>query len=96
MSATTAYLNSEDLLGQWLDEVCEADPAMDWKWESVAALFASWSDYAVSAGEKPTSKKAFSQAMQDRGFRSAQQGHLKTRSFRGVQLKTPAAENHDV
>ena len=70
--ATDDYMEAEDSLGQWLDEECDAEPGQPHKWEAVGALFASWSDYALRAGEKPGTKKAFSEAMQKRHFEAFQ------------------------
>jgi putative DNA primase/helicase len=86
-SATAAYLESEDLFGQWLVDECDAEPGNSAKWEPVGVLFGAWSLYAGRAGEKPGSKKAFSEAMQGRGFVPFQQGHANTRCLRGVRLK---------
>jgi putative DNA primase/helicase len=86
-SATSAYLESEDLFGQWLDEECDAEVGNASKWETVGKLFESWSVYAVQAGERPGNKKVLSQALQGRGFVSFLQGHANTRCLRGVRLK---------
>src|SRR5215204_525345 len=90
LSATAAYLEGEDLFGQWLADECDAEPGNAWKWEAVGQLFDSWSTYATRAGEKPGSKKAFSQAMQNRGLASSEQGHAKVRAFTGIRLKPRA------
>jgi len=49
-----------------LDDECDAEPGNDYKWDTVEMLFASWSEYATSAGEKPGTKKAFSQSMPEK------------------------------
>ena len=95
LSATAAYLEGEDLFGQWLADECDAEPGNAWKWEAVGQLFDSWSTYATRAGEKPGSKKAFSQAMQNRGFASSEQGHAKVRAFTGIRLKPRADHAFD-
>jgi putative DNA primase/helicase len=87
LSATAAYLEGEDLFGQWLADDYDVDHGNSWKWEAVGQLFDSWTTYATRAGEKPGSKKAFSQAMQNRGFASSEQGHAKVRAFTGLRLK---------
>ena len=43
LSATAAYLEGEDLFGQWLADECDAEPGNAWKWEAVGQLFDSWS-----------------------------------------------------
>ena len=56
---TEAYFDDQDLLGQWLDDKCDAEPDNPHKWDTVATLFKSWTKYAAAAGEQPGSKKAF-------------------------------------
>jgi len=84
LAMTIANLPSHDLRDV---SACDAEPGNSWKWEAVAALFDSWSAYAVRAAEKPGTKKAFSQAMQGRGFVVCQVGDARTRSLKGVRLK---------
>jgi len=38
-AATDAYFADQDLFGQWLDEVCDAEPGNTYKWETTAKLF---------------------------------------------------------
>ncbi len=91
-SATAAYLESEDLFGQWLDDECDAEVGNSHKWEPVGKLFDSWSAYAGKAGEKPGSKKALSEAMQGRGFVPFQQGHANTRCLSSPQSSTRSTD----
>jgi putative DNA primase/helicase len=93
-ATTEAYFEDQDLLGQWLDEKCEAERDNPHKWDTVAELFGSWSKYANEAGEQPGSKKAFSEAMQSRGFHSAR-GGKGVRTFKGVRLIIPAGHHED-
>jgi putative DNA primase/helicase len=65
LEATEAYLSAEDSLAAWIDERCDRDPQA---WSSLSALFASWSDWAVKAGEVASSQKRFSQTLEARGF----------------------------
>jgi putative DNA primase/helicase len=65
LEATEAYLSAEDSLAAWMDERCDRDPQA---WSSLSALFASWSDRAVKAGEVAGSQKRFSQTLEARGF----------------------------
>ena len=96
ISATAAYLEGEDLFGQWLADDCDAEPGNPWKWEAVGLLFEAWTTYATRAAEKPGSKKAFSQALQNRVFTSSEQGHAKVRAFTGIRLKPrPEQGFHD-
>lgn len=86
-AATEAYFSDQDLFGQWLDEECDAEPGNDWKWEPTAKLFKSWSDYALRAGEKPGSKKAFAEAMQRRDFQPCRKDRNTLRAFSGIRLR---------
>jgi putative DNA primase/helicase len=85
--ATAAYLENEDLFGQWLAEASDAEVGNTYKWEPVGVLYESWRAYADRAGEKAGSKKAFSETMQGRGFVACQKGHAKTRCLEGVRLR---------
>jgi putative DNA primase/helicase len=92
-ATTNAYFDDQDVLGQWINESCEVERDNPHKWDTVAELFGSWSKYATEAGEQPGSKKAFSEAMQSRGFHSAR-GGKGVRKFTGVRLTTQAG-HHD-
>ena len=74
LSATADYLEAEDLFGQWLVDECDTEPGNTWKWAAVGALYDAWSSFAARAGEKASSKKAFSQTMQNRASRRASKG----------------------
>lgn len=84
--ATEAYLAAEDSIAAWIDEACEREPAA---WEPSTALFASWGNWANSAGEHPGSIKRFSQALELRGFRRVRQrrgGGNPIAGFDGLRL----------
>jgi putative DNA primase/helicase len=85
-ATTEAYFDAQDLFGQWLEEECDAEIGNEYKWETTGLLFEAWSAYAQSAGESPGSKKAFSEAMQRRGF-IADKGKGGVRIFRGVRKR---------
>lgn len=84
--ATASYFGDQDLMGQWLEEECDAEPGNEHKSETSAKLFESWHDYALKAGEKPMSQKSFADAMQKRGF-ERYKGSFGVRMFRGLRLK---------
>ena len=67
-------------------EECDAEPGNIYKSEATAKLFASWTEFANKAGEKPGSIKAFSAELTKRGFERGTEGHAKTRCFKGVRL----------
>ena len=82
VDATLAYLESEDAVSAWLEDMAERGG----EFEKSADLFASWSAWAERAGEYVGSSKRFGQALEKRGFtphRHAQRG----RGFRGIRLR---------
>jgi putative DNA primase/helicase len=86
--ASEEYLNAEDVLGQWLEERCRVAPEVPYT--LVDALYADWCTWC-EGGRLPTgSKKAFSQALGERGFeRTTQRGRA---AFRGIGLLEPDRE----
>ena len=85
--ATESYFADQDLMAQWLAEACDAEPGNTYKWEATANLFASWTEFAIRAGEQPGSRKSFSMELAKRGFENFRQGHANTLSFMGLRLK---------
>jgi putative DNA primase/helicase len=87
--ATESYLESQDVLGEWLDECCEIEGNA---WVSTTDLFDSWQDWATERGEWVGSVKTFVLRLEDRGgFRKHR--HDRERGFVGLRLKPPAAGN---
>ena len=86
VNATAQYFADQDLIAQWLDEECDAEPGNRWKSATSAMLFASWSAYANRAGEKPGSRKPFAEELERRGFEN-RKGGKGVREFRGIRLK---------
>jgi putative DNA primase/helicase len=86
---TLAYLESQDLLGQWLEECCVTGTG--WKGQS-SGLFASWQEWSESQGERAGSNKAFSEAMEKRGFRKEKSNGAMW--WRGVGIQ-PKADPYD-
>ncbi len=87
IAATDTYFEDQDLFSQWLSEACDAEPGNRYKWEPTGELFASWTEFANKAGERPGSVKAFSAELTKRGFERGEEGHSKVRSFRGLMLR---------
>lgn len=82
-AATEAYFDAQDVLGQWLNDEC-----VQGGFEAGGDLFQSWKNYALSAGEEPGSQKAFTGAMQKRGYLKGQATDRKrTRILKGISLK---------
>lgn len=84
-AATADYFSEQDLFGQWLDEKCEVEIGNPHKWETVAALYASWSAFARNAGDDAGSVKAFNPKMLTKGLQPSRKS--QARGFAGVQLK---------
>jgi putative DNA primase/helicase len=80
-SATAAYLEAEDALAAWLDEVGTRDPD---GWESTKMLFASWKTWADNAGEHAGSMKRFVQNLDARGLTPERRRHA--RGFCGFRI----------
>jgi putative DNA primase/helicase len=73
-TATEDYMAQEDVLGQWIAERCVEDHKAR---TSSSELYAHWCGWADRAGELPGTQKAFSSALQARGF-------VKVKTRRGV------------
>jgi len=93
-AATDSYFGDQDLLAQWLDEMCDAEPGNPWKSATSAELFASWHSYATRAGEKPMSQKGFADTMEQRGF-VRHKGAQGVRGFKGVRLRPTQTHDFD-
>jgi phage/plasmid-associated DNA primase len=77
--ATAAYLEAEDALAAWIEDVGEHDPD---HWENSQVLYRSWKSWCDRAGEHSGSLKKFSQRLDDR---SAAIGMSKGRDGRGLR-----------
>jgi len=86
--ATEDYFSGEDSFVQWLEDKCDVEHVNEHKTAAVGDLYASWSTYCRDNGDEPGSKKAFSEEMENHGFERTTVGHAKTRSFKGILLKT--------
>jgi putative DNA primase/helicase len=84
--ATMDYLEAEDALSAWIEDVAERDPNA---WETSSALFKSWRAWADRAGEHVGSQKKLTQRLADRadaiGVRKARDAHGQ-RGFYGLRL----------
>jgi putative DNA primase/helicase len=80
LAATQAYRSAEDVLGAFLDECCEPSSRV-----LVGALYETFVRWAESSGEKGMTKRAFGDALEERGIeRKASNGQ---RWFIGVGLR---------
>jgi putative DNA primase/helicase len=80
IAATEQYVESEDILGAWLDECCDRGGNWDGK-----ALFENYRKWCDAQGENVWSRRAWSNAMLDRGF--PQKRTASARRFQGISLK---------
>ncbi len=62
--ATESYLESEDILGEWLNEKCERAANAQ---ATSTELFDSWKEWAEGREEWIGSVKQFAQKLEDRG-----------------------------
>ena len=82
---TERYFSDQDLMGQWLEDLCQVDVKDPTLWDRSAALFSSWKVYAEKSGERVSSTKSFADAMRKRGF-SPQKRNGGVRAIGGVRL----------
>jgi putative DNA primase/helicase len=83
LAATDQYLESQDVLGDWLSEDCEESST---GWEPRARLYEVWSKWAEERGEYAGGSRWFSQKLEDRGF-VPRKGAKGVRGFGGLKLK---------
>lgn len=62
---TAEYRESQDVIGQWIEECCERMPVK----ERSSHLYASFREWCIKTGEYAVSNKRFSAALGDRGFK---------------------------
>jgi putative DNA primase/helicase len=63
-AATAAYLESEDAIAAWIEDCCRRDTN---RFETTAALFASWTAWTTKTGEHTGTRKRFNQNLEARG-----------------------------
>jgi putative DNA primase/helicase len=87
-NATADYLESEDVLGAWLDECCEVVPvdAAREPFTSRQQLFASWQAWGKRTGETVGTRKQFLAALANREglYRHKRAG---VRGYAGIRLR---------
>jgi putative DNA primase/helicase len=81
--STTDYLTGEDVLGLYLKDRCKVGQSCH---ATAAVLFASWRDWCARNGEYAGSQKAFSQALETRGFVRVRSANA--RLFVGLELRS--------
>jgi putative DNA primase/helicase len=87
-TATTAYLEAEDALAAWIEEVGCRDPNA---WEKSSDLFASWGAWANKAGEYVGPMKRFLSVFESKGF--TYERRKDGRGYRGLRLSPQYPES---
>jgi putative DNA primase/helicase len=84
LDATREYFDSQDTIGEWLDE-CTEDRG-EHSFTRASVLFTSWKLWCEERNHRPGSIKSFSETLSDRGlvYRRERTGH---RGFAGIELK---------
>jgi putative DNA primase/helicase len=88
-NATAAYLEAEDALAAWIEDVGEQDANA---WENSNALYRSWKSWCDRTGEHSGSLKKFSQRLEDRGAAIGMRkgrGSDGRRGFYGLRVTKP-------
>jgi putative DNA primase/helicase len=84
-TASQAYFDEQDAIGEWIAECCDTDPTKE-LWDKVGALFEGWQEWVKKSGGEPGSKNDFSAALQKHGFQPNRSG-TRGRYFIGIRLK---------
>lgn len=80
--ATEAYRSEQDVLGEFLEDVCELDPNATADNAQLYAAFQRWSE---RAGEKHRSQRSLSMALKDRGYAQGRTG--SRRYWHGLKIR---------
>jgi putative DNA primase/helicase len=80
--AAEDYFDSEDVVGQWIDETCQLGPN---ERAASRALYASWVKWCDAEGHSPGSARALGEALRARGFKPAKVA--KGRGRAGIGLR---------
>jgi phage/plasmid-associated DNA primase len=86
--ATEAYLESQDVLGEWLEECWEPDAN---GFVSSTDAFHSWKPWAEARQEWVGSVKTLSAKLEDRGLIKGRNKEQTAKGFPGWRLKEPTA-----
>lgn len=84
--ATEAYLETEDALGQWMEECCERTDGGAYDSRDLWESYSKWCD---SNGEHPWSRRTWANALTERGF-PTKRGSAGKRMFSGLTLRLGA------
>ena len=84
--ATEEYFDSEDMTALWIADCCDTGRHCE---GLSGTLFKSWTAWAITAGEKPGSNKAFTRVLEKHGFppgRHSENGKV----IEGIRLRVAA------
>lgn len=87
--ATKDYFDAEDAISLWIAETCEVRKD---HWDLSGRLFKNWQVWAISAGEKPGTHKAFSRTMDKHGFPTGERT-MYGAPILGLEIKKQDREN---
>lgn len=87
VDATDEYLNEEDTLGQFLEQVCVIDPNLE---VSSADLFKAWKTWATENNAFVGSQKMFAGWMGERGFEKTRDRTGDSNVFKGLDFANAA------
>lgn len=82
VDATGEYRTEMDVLGGFLEALCEQSPQES---EKMAIVYGAYEDWCLVEKEKLISKRAFGIAMRERGFRHRKSG--STKYYCGIRLR---------
>jgi len=89
-AAVQEYRQSEDHVGQFIDDICNLSPQ---KWTSSKAIYDAFRGWCESSGDRPLGNKTFTNRLRDRGFIPQKIGG--ERGWAGVSLKTGSGQTVD-
>lgn len=88
--ATDEYLSSEDGMSLWLKDRCEFNELYD---EQSTNLYKDYAAWMMASGEKPSTQKSFTQAMEGKGYsRITGRRHA---TFKGIRLEFRQTSYHE-
>jgi putative DNA primase/helicase len=87
--ATAAYKNDMDVLGDFIRATCTVEAKHS---SPAGTLYETYLSWAHKANEKPLTKKAFGQALAERGYTSKQQGKDREHTWFGIGLAEPTVQ----
>ena len=91
VDATREYLQSQDVLHEWLAACCDFGPDY---WETPALLFGSWRTWAKDANERIGRRTEFKTRMEAAEFQQGRD-NARGRYWRGIRCKPTEIQEHD-